>query len=282
MGVVFAGCLLGCTDPTSVRAFPIDLESTVPLSASVTTEPTSPSGDAFRDATIRVQFDDYPDPDTVVYGGFVLESGANSFDMAIKEDLVGRSVLLKPRTLLQADTDYVLLVAHTVRALSGRAIKHDQVFNLHTGSDLAGAAAAPAKLTWLADIAPVLQGCSPFCHSPVDQSGNLRAPYRGLDFTADPTDPTYGVIGVPSIGSSEIGIPHERVAPNDSARSILLRKMLGGDHHDASFDPPYPEMQIDGRRMPLDLVLMQPALDPLGESFIAEVQSWIDQGAPIR
>ena len=94
------------------------------------------------------------------------------------------------------------------------------------------------------------------------------------DFFGDPTDPTYGIIGVPALG--EVGTAHPllRVAPGDSARSVLLRKLIGGDAHDKLGDD-YPAMGVDGRRMPLDAA-------PLIPDSILLIQAWIDGGAIVN
>jgi hypothetical protein len=61
---------------------------------------------------------------------------------------------------------------------------------------------------------------------------------------------------------------------------VLLRKLLGGDAHAASSDEPYPELRVDGRRMPIQLYPDDPTPPPLALIDILSVESWIDQGAP--
>jgi hypothetical protein len=114
---------------------------------------------------------------------------------------------------------------------------------------------------------------------------NARNATIALDLTADlPTDPTTGLIGVPS--QLEAGTDHSilRVQPNDGARSMLLRKLLGGDPHAESKDPPTANLGVPGRRMPLH----EEACQGLGvpdywtDDQIKLVQDWIDNGAVVK
>jgi hypothetical protein len=123
-------------------------------------------------------------------------------------------------------------------------------------------------------------GCAPACHSPIGASGSARTPTRLLDFTADPHDPVFGLIGVESVGLRETATPLVRVAPFDPARSVLLRKLLGGSPQADSKDPPYPNMRVDGRRMPIALDETG-SVPPLPTEQIQRIEDWIAAGAPI-
>src|SRR5262249_5125354 len=78
-------------------------------------------------------------------------------------------------------------------------------------------------------VREVLATCAAFCHSRVGASGRARTPTRLLDLTGDPRDPTYGLIGVASVGLRGTEQPLMRVAPHDPAGSVLLRKLIGGN-----------------------------------------------------
>ena len=71
------------------------------------------------------------------------------------------------------------------------------------------------------------------------------------------------------------------MAPFDPARSVLLRKLLGGSPQADSRDPPYPNMRVDGRRMPIPLDESAPADETLSDDELRTVQAWIAAGAPV-
>ena len=70
------------------------------------------------------------------------------------------------------------------------------------------------------------------------------------------------------------------MAPGDAPNSVLLRKLIGGNPQANSMDPPYPNMGVDGQRMPIDLAT-EVALPPLDDASLRLVQDWIAAGAPI-
>jgi hypothetical protein len=130
-------------------------------------------------------------------------------------------------------------------------------------------------------VRPVLGTCAPFCHSTVGASGRTRTPTRSLDLTGDPTDPRFGLIGVAAVGELGTAAPLARVSPGDPARSALLRKLIGGNPQADSRDPPYPDLRVDGRRMPIPLDETAPADAPLSDETLRVIQAWIAGGAPI-
>lgn len=268
IAIVLAGA---CTTPSSSPAF--QNSDPAPLAVTVTTDPPAIGGLVARDATVVIALDDFPDPDTVSFGPVLLRSGRSNFDADLSVDLVGRAIRLRPRALFAAGTEYEVVVQAGVAALDGRQVAATVVAPIEVGSQVVGKP-SPPPVTW-ADVAPILTGCAPYCHSRTGASGAAIPPARQLDLTGDPADPIFGLIDVPSVGLAGAGAPLLRVAPHDSARSVLLRKLLGGNA--ASKDPPYPEMGVDGRRMPL--MLDDSAAPPLDPSAIALIQEWIDDGA---
>jgi hypothetical protein len=279
MRVAVLGTLLvgGCT---SVGAAPMFAAADLPpLQLTVSTDPPANPDGAVPYATLRVTFDDYPDPDWARFGAFVLRSGQGSFDIDLRVDLLNRTVIVHPRSLLAANSQYELLVDGAVSSLSGRKVQTSQSFTIQVGAPATAPPAQPIPVYTWTDAQQILTTCSPFCHSIVGASGRTRPPTRNLDFTADPTNPVYGLIGVESVGLAGSPYPLLRVDPGDSARSELLRKTLGGDHRLASTDDPYPEMRVEGRRMPLKLHDSDPNPAPLDPASIAVLQQWIDQGA---
>jgi hypothetical protein len=255
-----------------------------PLSISVETDPPAgPNGEgAAPNALIRIVCDDYPDPDAVAFGTVLLRSGRVNLDADLRVDLPGRAILLQPRAPLEPQTSYEVFVAPQVRALDGREVGGaGATAQLTVGTTLAPPPQKPARVTWNDQVQGLLMDCAPFCHAPEDASGRPRAPARQLDFTRSPDDPIFGLIGVLSVGLSGTPYPLARVVPGDSARSALLRKVLGGDRRLASEDAPYPEMRVDGRRMPLPLNDGDPPPPPLRDDQVRLLQQWIDDGAPL-
>lgn len=276
LALFFWTSLSGCSSITHVSPYPPVLAP--PMTVSVSAEPPTP-GPIYRDARLRISLDDYPDPQTVFFGNVLLRSGRVNFDAELTVDLVGKAILLAPRARLQPAATYEVLVSADVAALDGRRVGSLTTAQVLVGSEIAPSTTAPASLTWEKDIGPTLSGCAPSCHSTVDADGQPRLPTRNLDLTGDVSDGKFGLIGVSALGESLTHHPLLRVAPGDSARSALLRKLIGGNRREDSKDPPYPEMQVDGRRMPRPLVDGDPAPDPLPDEFIAKVQRWIDEGA---
>jgi hypothetical protein len=239
--------------------------------------PVRDDGTVARNARFLIVLDAYPDPDSTVYGPVTLRSGKSNFDIAVSVDLVGRAVVVKPRSLLTPSLQYEL-VADGLRSLDGRQQATAFASPIVAGADVADL--PPATLvTWWQDVQPILGPCAPVCHSPVGLAGVRRTPTRLLDLTGDPADSSYGLIGVPSVGLSGTAAPLLRVAPFDAARSVLLRKLIGGNPQASSTDPPYPNMRVDGQRMPVNLD--GSAAAPLASDALRLIESWIDSGAPL-
>src|SRR3954469_18764824 len=97
--------LVGCSSPTTRPLY--DQTPLTPLTVTVDTVPGADSnGNIPRDAVVRITMDDYPDPDTATFGPILLRSGTASFDAKLQVDLVGRAIVVTPRSLLQAQTAY--------------------------------------------------------------------------------------------------------------------------------------------------------------------------------
>jgi hypothetical protein len=274
--------LLGsaCSDPTT-KGSQYGGPSSPPLQVSFSSDPPpADDGTIDRDARLILTFDDYVDPDAVSYGPLLLRSGQGSFDFTATIDFVDRQIVVTPRTLLSPATQYEL-TAGGLFALDGRHQDGVASFSYQVGLEVSNTTVPTPRLTWLDDIQPLLGNCAPFCHSPIGASGDTRTPTRLLDLTGDPFDPTYGLVGVISVGEGSGSHPLLRVAPGDPARSVLLRKLIGGDPHADSIDPPYPDLAVDGRRMPIPLDESLPAADALSDDELHAIQSWIVSGAAL-
>lgn len=277
---VAAGLLLAACTYNSSPAFV--QPAAPPLLLHATTDPAPrDDGTVPRNARLIVQLDAYPDPDSVRYGRLTLRSGRGNFDIRLDVDMVGQAVVVTPRSLLDPDTQYEL-VAVGLASLDGRAQTTTQSFAIHAGSDAGTPPTAPPPPTWWGDggVRAAIGGCAPACHSTTGASGRTRTPTRSLDLTGDPADPSFGLIGVQSVGLRGTPAALLRVAPGDPARSVLLRKLIGGNPQANSTNPPYPNMRVDGQRMPISLDTEQ-ATTPVSDDTLRLVQAWIAAGAPV-
>jgi hypothetical protein len=222
-----------------------------------------------RDATLRVTFDDFPDPDAAVFGPILLRSGKGNFDADIRVSLVDRAILVRPRTPMAPSTTYQLVITTPVQALDGRRLASDVIFPVDVGGTLANLP-APPPVTW-AGVVPWLQGdrCAG-CHP--STGGD-----RQLDLAGDPDDPIYGIINVPMVGLAGTDQQILRVQPGNSARSGVLRKLLGGGTQPEPDDLPYPPIRVDGKPMPLDG--NHNFTTPMPDDAVRLIQQWIDDGA---
>ncbi|MCU1281853.1 MAG: hypothetical protein JWM53_5399 [bacterium] len=284
---VAAGLLVvsACTSASNVA--PYVQPTAAALSVAVGTDPPVRSdGTVPRNARFIVQLDGSPDPDSIGFGPLTLHSGRGNFDIGLAVDLVGRAIVVTPRSLLAPGAQYDLVVSGLV-TLDDRVQDADVVASVRVGQDDGDPFPAAPRPTWNGDpvtgggVRATLGTCAPFCHSPVGASGRVRTPTRALDLTGDPRDPTFGLIGVQSVGLRGTPVPLLRVAPGDPSRSVLLRKLIGGSPQADSIDPPYPNMRVDGRRMPIPLDESQPADIQLSDEELRRVQDWIAAGAPI-
>jgi hypothetical protein len=318
-GLAFA---TACSSPTSTSQYVQPNQS--PLQTKVTTDPPpDANGNIARDAIIHILFlgGEYPDPDSISFGPVLLRSGTASFDVDMKVDLVGQQVIVRPRSLLAPDTQYEVVVGADVRALSGRTVQSTMAYTLQVGELLnPSPTPSPSPVTWYGTAA--LNGtdgaaarigdfCAPYCHTIYRCPGRMptmRNPTMGLDLST-PFDPMIGLINVPSQLTAGSDHPMMRVVPGDASRSMVMRKLLGGDPNTGinpdpgpamCMDPPEPEpanLGVPGRRMPLyeapcdDCRLntlnsdgsVGPPVPPsqwyLSDDDLRLVQAWIDDGA---
>lgn len=229
-----------------------------------------------RDATLYLTFDGYPDPDTIRFGTVLVRSGTSNFDARLGIDFVGRALTVQASNLFVAQNAYEVVLAPEIALLDGRTLGRTATFQFDVG-DGRRAAPPPPPIAW-AEVRALLAGCTG-CHGPADEDGRPRPPARGLDLAGDPRDGARGLINVPAYGLRGALRPLLRVAPGDPARSVLLRKLIGGDRHAATADPPYPDMRVDGRRMPLEPD--GSAGEPFDEAALRTVERWIAEGASV-
>jgi len=285
-GLLLFACS-ACTTPYNVDPY---VQATPgPLAVAVATEPdVRADGTVPRNVRFVVQLDGYPDPDSVGYGPLTLRSGAANFDIDVSIRFVARQIVVTPRSPLAPGVQYDL-VASSLVSLDDRIQAADVVGSVRIGTDDGTPFPAPPTPTWNGDpvtgggIRAIIGGCAPACHSPfgAPPAFHMRTPTRLLDLTGDPRDPVFGVINVQSVGLRGTRVPLSRVAPRDPARSVLLRKLLGGNPQADSRDPPTPNMRVDGRRMPIPLDESLPAGPFLSDTELQSIEDWIVAGAPV-
>jgi hypothetical protein len=269
-GLFAVASLLSCPACSSPGAVAFETTPAAALQVVVSTDPPARAdGSVPRDARFVVALDDYIDPGTVSYGNLTLRSSTGSFDFAWDIDFVGRRIRVTPRSLLLPGAAYTLVVTR-LAGLDGRAQAGTTQATARAGSDQVGTPAPAATPTWNGEIGAKLRACGGTCHTRADGA----VPPRALDLTGDPRDPVYGLVAVRATGTLGDGGPLLRVAPGQPAASVLLRKLVGGNPHADSRDEPYPNVGVDGQRMPPG----EPALDDV---IVRRVQDWIAGGAPI-
>lgn len=172
---------------------------------------------------IRLVFDGMPDPDVVAsFGPLTLRSGVNSYDYHPRVDLVGKAILLRPRTPLFPDTEYTVFIGPSVRSLDGRTVGR-QLFTRFTTAAFdipaENSRYEPPRRSLSSDVQPLLSaGCAVgLCHDAATRSGALDLSSAAASLA--------NLVDVEAVG-----VRMARVAPYDAAHSYLLRKLLGAPH----------------------------------------------------
>src|SRR5262249_34694317 len=145
---VAAGLLFASACTASSNVDPYDQLALAPLGVMVTTDPPPrDDGTVPRNARFVVQLDDYPDPASVALGPITLRSGRPSFDIRLEVGLVGRAVVVTPRSLLAPGVQYQLVVSR-LAALDGRVQGDDVAAPVRVGLDEGAPFAAAPRPTW--------------------------------------------------------------------------------------------------------------------------------------
>ena len=225
-------CSVGCSWPADR---PLDLQS--PTLSVGTAAPAEGAAGVPTDVVIEVGFDGWPEA-PVVGGAVRMTAGPQDVPVHVAVDLVGKRLRVtparyreQPPRLLDPDTGYTVAVAPALRAIGGATLKQLFVLKFRTGLGPAGGSSArPAPgfaLVWR-DV--VAEAACAGCHgagSPLDLSS------EGAAYTA--------------LRKSSV--------PGDSARSLLLRLLVGTP--DAGGTPHA----------------------PLSDAQLALVRDWLDSGA---
>ena len=227
-------------------------------------DPIADAQDVPLDTTIRVRFDDYPDPNTLGEAnraGLLITTGVFYFAGVYAIDLIDKTISFRNPGGLRADLGFNINVRANLASLQGcPAIPEQRSF--HTAT-VAAPPEPPVVQTPYATVQKIFAGrCAGVaCHraEAADAGdGCLPEPAAGLSLCdAEAVD---ALLDVPSRQRADLHL----VEPNDSSRSYLLRKLLPG----ATPDVPAPTTL--GHR--------DPPGAPLTDDELHAVASWIDTG----
>ncbi len=205
----------GCNSyPTDVTPYP----GLCPKMYVAEWSPPEGALDVPVDATIKVTFSDYPDPDSVGEPSMLLTTGVFRLPETYRVNLAEKAVTMRPDGVLDTNLGYTVTVTQSVVSLagcSGPTTGREFTTGQHAGNLLTPAAPPLADVQAIFDAS--CAGSS--CH--IDPSGGcLAAPYGGLSLCA--AEARDALVDVPSREVGSLAL----VAPLDSARSYLLRKLL--------------------------------------------------------
>jgi hypothetical protein len=204
--------------------------------------------------SIEVAFSEPPDPDTVSSRTFRVTSGRFAIGGAYRVDLLEKKAIFQPGEPYPPGLAITVTLVPEVASLGGAPLLRPQLSTFRVLGGVYVAEGGPiARLapTWAGEIEPLFHrsGCERNgCH------GELQ-PAAGLDLSP--------AAGLPEalVGRASQQRPGLRlVAPTDSSRSYLLRKLVG-------------TADILGGRMPAGAAA-------LSADELRTVAAWIDAGAP--
>jgi hypothetical protein len=213
--------------------------------------------DVPTDVTVDLTFSDYPDPDTVGEPTMLLTTGVYRVPQIYRVDLARKAVTMSSGGQLNTRLGYTVTVSAGVASLAGCAGTFAQR-SFTTGE---GPANPPRPtVPTLADVQAIFTAscAGTTCHA--DPAGGcLPAPAAGLSLCA--AEARNALLGVPSREVRSLAL----VAPLDSARSYLVRKLL-------------PATQ-GGGPVPGTLGQREPPGAPLPPDQLETITAWIDGGA---
>ena len=211
--------------------------------------------DVPTDPTVVLTFSDYPDPDTVGEPTMLLTTGVYRVPEIYRVDLARKAVTMTPGGL-NSQLGYTMTVSPGVASLAGCTGAFAQrSFTTGDGPANLPAPAVPA----FGEVEPIFTAaCAGYCHA--DPAGGcLSAPAAGLSLCAP--EARNALVQVPSRQVASLAL----VAPLDSARSYLVRKLLPAT--------------AGGGPVPGTLGQREPPGPPLTPDQIETIVAWIDGGA---
>jgi hypothetical protein len=238
----------------------------------------APSDDADGvpiDTTVVLGFTDYPDPATLSTRTMLLTTGPYYTPGRYVVSLLDKTVTLTPWRWLASKLGYTVQVFPGLQSLSGCNIRHDSRA-WKTGdapapppSEDPDQPAAPPPVAFAAVQAIFSARCAGSgCHLDAQASdaggggGCLAAPAQGLSLC--PAESWTSLIDVASRQVSALPL----VAPGNSARSYLFRKLVPSDARGAAGGP-----------LPGTLGQREPPGPPLPDDQLRLIARWIDEGA---
>jgi hypothetical protein len=219
-----------------------------------------------RDTVVRLVLNDYPEPDSVDLGGVIVTTGAFYHGGTFGVDLIDKTVTFRAGGTLRAELGYNVTVQPDLLSLHGcPAVMEQRSF--YTSATAAMPPPGRAPLVPFAEVQPIFaRSCGgATCHRAAaadlqtSPDGCLDAPAAGLSLCD--RQARASLVDVPSRQVSRL----DRVKPNDSSRSYLLRKLLPGD------TPDRPAPGALGHRDPPEA--------PLTTDELRAIARWIDAGA---
>lgn len=263
-----------CSTPTEAQPFPGACE---PLRVLEWT-PRAGALDVPRDTPVSIRLDDYPDPDTVGTVSFVITTGVFYHPGRYVVDLVDKTISIHAAGNLRGELGYDAAVRPSLLSLRGCAAVDDHRTFRTAKTPPMPPPPAPRAVPF-SEVRPIFaRSCAgAACHraEAADDGGAQAADDGGAqaaddsDCLARPAaalslcdrDAVRALVDVPSLQVSRLRL----VAPNDSSRSYLLRKLLPGDTPD--------------RPAPTTLGHRDPPGAPLSRDELHAIAEWIDSGA---
>jgi len=219
--------------------------------------PAGESQDVPTDVVIRVRFDDYPDPDTLGSESLAMTTGFYWVPGVFRVDLLEKTVAMRPWRPLSPNLGHTVHLQPTLHSLRG-CVAEATTRSFRTGDGPTDAEPAPVVPPFADVQALFTSRCAGGCHA-ADDGACVARPAAGLSLCA--SEAFDALVDVPSRTKVELPL----VDPGNSARSILLRKLI----------PATPE----GGPLPSLLGHRDPPGPPLDRAEIATVAAWIDGGA---
>ncbi|MES1206702.1 MAG: Ig-like domain-containing protein [Pseudomonadota bacterium] len=248
--------------------------------------PLADSQDVPVDVVPALTFNDFPNPDTIDVNTVALYTGFFYHTGRFWVDLLERRAFFRPSGTLSPGLGYTLVVRPGILSLRGCALSPPNPGAMGKDADIyayrfqtapRGAEKEPRPVPSTAGFDQVLEvfaghcggaGCHLSGDAPAsDPATCLDEPAGGLSLCG--RDAHGGLVGIPSQQVRRL----VRVAPRDSSRSYLLRKLIGAPPIVGHAGVP----RDDGATADAGGGTDHP---PLSHDELAVIQSWIDSGAP--
>jgi hypothetical protein len=250
---LFVAAAVACSSPTGSP-----YEGGCPAFQLLATTPVQSARDVSPFAPIVFRFSDFPDPDTTLYPTVTVTSGLYRYTARTGVDLARRSVVVQTNNGLPAGVQISAFATPDLRSLHGCPINRPSdrppdlpvLLQFRTAETATRPPVTPLpKGTEV--VAFLASRCAGGCHAEGDDSasGCLDAPAAGLSLCASQA------LTALRDGDSRERPTEALLIPHDSARSYLVRKLLGA--------PPAPARHGDTT-----------------DEDVAWLERWIEGGTP--